>query len=253
MTSVRRKSAEAEPGRRRCRGRMGLWEAWSIQAPNAKSECSANKDCPQAFHALRAAANEKQPNEPIKTEIRDAVRVHHRKRTNRTRRSLENAKPARTLSNPLPPRFHPDFDHRETQLLVGQTAARCGLQSGKSARRLFSMQHLKAIRALAPLSTSGALPPCPRKIRPTSSQATAAHAFVGRTETSLDFIERAQAEPLSAKADGKPPALPPPPISSRLRAKTIEADLMSRHVPLLRWTHACAKRCRNRVRRLPMD
>ena len=62
----------------------------------------------------------------------------------------------------------------------------------------------------------------------------AAHAFIGRTETSLGFIERAQAGPLSAKAGGKPLALSP--ISNRLRAKTIEADLMSRHVPLLRWT-----------------
>ena len=59
---------------------------------------------------------------PEKTEIRDAVRVHHRKRTNRTRRSPEDVKPARTLDDPLPPRFHPDFDNRETQLL-GQAAA----------------------------------------------------------------------------------------------------------------------------------
>ena len=78
------------------------------------------------------------------------------------------------------------------------------------------------------------LPPCPRKIGRVPSQAAAAHTVVGRTETSLGFIERAQAGPLSAKADGKPPALPP--ISNRLRTKTIEADLMSRHVPLLRWT-----------------
>ena len=48
---------------------------WSIQAPNAKPERGANKDCPQAFHALRAAANEKQPNDPIKTEIRNDVRI----------------------------------------------------------------------------------------------------------------------------------------------------------------------------------
>ena len=67
-----------------------------------------------------------------------------------------------------------------------------------------------------------------------ASQATAALAFVGRTETSLGFIERAQAGPLSAKADGKPPALSP--ASNKPRAKMIEADLMSRHVPLLRWT-----------------
>ena len=49
------------------------------------------------------------------------------------------------------------------------------------------------------------------------------------------MLIRTQAEPLSAKADGKPPALSP--ISNRLRAKKTEADLMSRHVPLLRWTH----------------
>ena len=38
----------------------------------------------------------------------------------------------------------------------------------------------------------------------------------------------------SAKADGKPPA--PSPVRDRPRAKLIKADLMSRHVPLLRWT-----------------
>ena len=70
-------------------GRVG--RMWSIQAPNAKPECSANKDCPQA---LRAAANEKQPNEPKRP--KSGTPVHHRKRTNRTRRSPEDAKPART-------------------------------------------------------------------------------------------------------------------------------------------------------------
>ena len=90
---------------------------WSIQAPNAKPECSANEDCPQAFHALRAAANEKQPSDPKRSKNRDALRVQHSKRTNWTRRSLEDAKPARTLSNPLTPRFHPTFDDCETQLL----------------------------------------------------------------------------------------------------------------------------------------
>ena len=77
--------------------------------------------------------------------------------------------------------------------LVGQTAARCGLQSGKSARRLFSMLHLKAIRALTPLSTSGASPSLSSKngTAPPPSQAAAAHTFVGRTETSLGLIARA--------------------------------------------------------------
>ena len=73
-------------------GRVG--RMWSIQAPNAKPECSANKDCPQAFHARRAAANEKQPNEPKRP--KSGTPVHHRKRTNRTRRSPEDTKPART-------------------------------------------------------------------------------------------------------------------------------------------------------------
>ena len=56
----------------------------------------------------------------------------------------------------------------------------------------------------------------------------------GPAETSLGFIERARAGPLSAKADGKPPVLSP--VSNRLRAKMIKADLMSRHVPSLQWT-----------------
>jgi len=47
----------------------------------------------------------------------------------------------------------------------------------------------------------------------TSSQCqsgyVAAHAIAIRTETSLDFIERAQAGPLRAKAERKPPALSP--------------------------------------------
>ena len=41
-----------------------------------------------------------------------------RTQTNRTRRSLKEAKPARTLNNPLPPRFHPNLDDREIQLLL---------------------------------------------------------------------------------------------------------------------------------------
>ena len=63
---------------------------------------------------------------PEKTKIRDAVRVHHWKRTNWTRRSLEEAKPARTLNDPLPPRFHPNFDLREIQLLGNSALALLG-------------------------------------------------------------------------------------------------------------------------------
>ena len=39
-----------------------------------------------------------------------------RTQTNRTRRSLEEAKPVRTLNNPLPLRFHPNLDDRKIQL-----------------------------------------------------------------------------------------------------------------------------------------
>ena len=118
-----------------------VWEAWSIRAPNAKPERSANKDCPplSMLSALprtkdaRSRINRRQaevweecgqsgprtrnPNaartrivhgfprsprrrerktgeRPEKTKIRNDVRVHHRKRTNRTRRGPEEAKPA---------------------------------------------------------------------------------------------------------------------------------------------------------------
>ncbi len=37
---------------------------WGIQVPNTKPQNSATKDCPQAFHALRAAENAKQPDAP---------------------------------------------------------------------------------------------------------------------------------------------------------------------------------------------
>ena len=53
------------------------------------------------------------------------------------------------------------------------------------------MQHLKAIRASAPLSTGGASPSLFPKHGTHPSQATDAHAFVGQTETFLGFIERA--------------------------------------------------------------
>ena len=38
-----------------------MWEAWAIRDPSPEPECNAKKDCPQAFHAPRAAANAKQP------------------------------------------------------------------------------------------------------------------------------------------------------------------------------------------------
>ena len=47
-----------------------VWEAWSIQAPNPKPQNSAQRDCSQAFHALRASENAKQPDAPKDQENR---------------------------------------------------------------------------------------------------------------------------------------------------------------------------------------
>ena len=63
-------------------------------------------------------------------------------------------------------------------------------------------------------------------------------AYLCWTNRDLSWLHWARAAgPLSAKAAGKPPS--PSSISTRLRAKMIEADPMSRHVPLLRWTRLC--------------
>ena len=66
----------------------------------------------------------------------------------------------------------------------------------------------------------------------------------------LSWLHRARGRPgpLSAKADGKPAALSP--ISNRLREKTSETDLMSRHVPLLRWTRYSGECRGSRLRRV---
>ena len=37
---------------------------WAVQAPNPNPQNSAQRDRPQAFHALRAAENAKQPDDP---------------------------------------------------------------------------------------------------------------------------------------------------------------------------------------------
>ena len=63
-----------------------------------------------------------------------------------------------------PVRVHPIF---------GQTAARQSLQSRNSAQQLFLMQHLKAVRALAPLSTSCTSPSSPQKMGHTHQQLAA--------------------------------------------------------------------------------
>ena len=93
---------------------------WSIQAPNAKPRNGANKDCPQAFHALRAVANEKRANDlkRQKSGTPSGFIIGSGRIGSGAAPKMQNPhEPARTLSNPLPPRFHPDFDNRETQLL----------------------------------------------------------------------------------------------------------------------------------------
>ena len=74
------------------------------------------------------------------------------------RRSLKEAKPARTLSNPLPPRFHPGFDHRETQLLdipdrncriIGTLLARGRPPVGSGRRSSRPLQTPREFRLLA--------------------------------------------------------------------------------------------------------
>ena len=68
----------------------------------------------------------------------------------------------------------------------------------------------------------------------TPSLATSLHISLLDAPRRLLVPLSAQARPLSAKPDGKPPALSP--ISDGLRAKMIKADVMSRHEPLSRWT-----------------
>ena len=65
-------------------------------------------------------------------------------RTNRIRRGLEDAKPARTLNNPPPPRFRPNLDDREIRLLETRSG-------GRPIRR--------QIRARGSLSLARAAPP----------------------------------------------------------------------------------------------
>ena len=43
------KDAFAKPGRRRCRGRMGLWECGQSRPRTRNPNANANKDCPH-FH-----------------------------------------------------------------------------------------------------------------------------------------------------------------------------------------------------------
>ena len=131
MKKPRRAVAEWKaPNRDRPPTAGSVGRMWSIRAPNAKPECGANKDCPQAFHALRAAANEKQPNAP-----RD-----RKKNGTQENKPPKSCNPAadekRTLNNPLPTRFHQNFDGREIQLLEhrGWTRSGCAARTGSSWR-----------------------------------------------------------------------------------------------------------------------
>ena len=76
---------------------------WSIQTPNPKPQNGAQRDCPQAFHALRTAENAKQPddrknrtleNNPVKSykPPKDAA--------NRTPKRRINAERVQTLDRP---------------------------------------------------------------------------------------------------------------------------------------------------------
>ena len=49
-----------------------VWEAWSIHAPNPKPKNNPQRDCPQAFHALRAPNQRRTDERTKKTEIRPA-------------------------------------------------------------------------------------------------------------------------------------------------------------------------------------
>ncbi len=86
--------------------------------------------------------------------------------------------PFRAASGAFSPTFR--FEYRPPNVpevppsgcipFFGQTAARQSLQSKNSAQRLFLMQHLKAVIAVAPLSISGASPSSPQKMGRTPSK-----------------------------------------------------------------------------------
>ena len=113
MKKPRRAVAVRRAPNRTGRRQRRVWEAWSIQAPHPKPECSANKDCPQAFHALRAAENEKQPNDP-KTQ-KSGMPSEFIIRSGRIGpgAALKRQNP----HEPSTTRFHPNFDDLEIQLL----------------------------------------------------------------------------------------------------------------------------------------
>ena len=64
LEALQRRAGLLRNGKRRTgtdRRQRRAWEAWSIQAPNSKPQNSTQTNCPQAFHALHAAENAKQP------------------------------------------------------------------------------------------------------------------------------------------------------------------------------------------------
>ncbi len=86
-------------------------------APERETRMQREQGLSTGFPRSPRRRERKTGERPEKTKIRNAVRVHHRKRTNRTRRSPEEAKPERTPNDPIPPRFRPNFDDLEIQLL----------------------------------------------------------------------------------------------------------------------------------------
>ena len=73
---------------------------WSIQAPNTKPQNGAQRDCPQAFHALRTAENAKQPdNRKNRTLENNPVKSYKppKDAANRTPKRRINAERVQTL------------------------------------------------------------------------------------------------------------------------------------------------------------
>ena len=85
--------------------------------------------------------------------------------------------------------------------IFGQTAARQSLQSRNSAQQLFLMQHLKAVRALAPLSTSCASPSSSQKMGHTHQQLAASTFHLILYNSRKNSAEQTQYKREAANAD----------------------------------------------------
>ena len=168
---------------------------WSIQAPSPRPECSAKKDCPQAFNALRAAANADKPDP-------------------------EQSRRCKTLNNPLPSRFHPNFDHREIQLLekivMLQELKRESLSISAITRRTgrssASTPSATGIRSSSRSST-GSRRKCPPDGRSTPSWTTTPPQAQGPSP--IDLPLHADVPLLDERGQGLLREAGPPPFSAR--------------------------------------